>query len=101
VHVPVGLELDGDADLFDGEAHRDWYPNMACGNEVGDLVDGVGGVGAVGRCDSVDLGGDGGDALVPDAEFPCSVHGVGPVKIDRGGDAVGCEGMDPVTSPSP
>ena len=37
VHVPAGLELDRGADLFDGEARCDWYPDLACCNEAGDL----------------------------------------------------------------
>jgi hypothetical protein len=77
-----------------GSCRCSGYPDLACCNEAGDLVYGVGGVGAVCRRDSVDLGGDGGDALIRDAGFPCSVRCVSPVKVDRRGDALVREGMD-------
>jgi hypothetical protein len=100
VHVPFGLELDRLADLFDREAGRDRYEDLVCCSEASDLFQGTRGrVGAIGGSDSLDLDGDGGDALVGDSELPCGVDGVGPVKIDRSGDAVGSEETDPVGQP--
>src|SRR5581483_7755633 len=99
VHVSAGLELDRGPNLFDWEGRRDRYPDFAGANEAGYLIDGVGGVGAVCGLDAVDLAGDRGDACVWDAEFPCRVHGVDSVEVDRCGDAGGREGADPFDEP--
>lgn len=90
VDVAAGLKLDCGADLLHWEACCDGYPKLARCNKIGDLIEGSGGgVGAVGRGDVVDLCSDGGDPLVGYAEFPCGLHSLGAVQVDRGGDARG------------
>ncbi len=80
-----------------GKRRRDGHPELARRDQAGDLFEGArGGVGAVRRRDPVDLRGDGGDALVRDAEFSGRLHRVRPVQVDRRGDAAGSEGADPV-----
>src|ERR1700744_3226964 len=96
VHVPAGLELDRGADLADREAGRDGHPELTLRDQAGDLLDGAGGgFGAVGRCDSVDLGRDGGDALVREVEVPGRLDRTRPVQVDGRGNAGGSQGMDP------
>jgi hypothetical protein len=65
-----------------------------------DFLQSAGGsVGTVGRRDSVDLGGDGRDALVRNAEFACDVHCLGPVQVDSRVHATEREATDPVGQP--
>ncbi|WP_218153962.1 hypothetical protein [Nonomuraea pusilla] len=97
LHVPTGLEFGGAADLLDREARRDGHPQSARRDQAGDLFQGAGsGVRAVGRRHAVDLRGDGADAAVRDAWFPCDVHCLHPVQVDGGGDAAGSERSAPV-----
>ncbi len=98
MHVAGGLQFDRGADLFDREARCDGHPELTCGDQLSNVLQGAGGsIGAVRRRHPVDLGGDGADALVRDAEFPCGMDGLRPVQVDRRGDAVGSEGADPVS----
>jgi hypothetical protein len=93
VYVPAGLKLDRGADLLDRERCRDGYTELAGRDQARDLLDGAGGgVGAVCRGDSVEVCGDGGDALVRDAKFSCRLRRLGPVEVDGGGDAGGSQG---------
>ena len=80
MHVPAGLKLDRSADLLDREACRDGDAELARRDQAGNLLDGAGGgVSAVGRRDPVDLGSDGGDALVRNAKFSCRLRCLRPV----------------------
>src|SRR5579862_5540389 len=96
VHVPAGLKLDRGADLLNREGCRDWHTELARRDQAGNLLDGAGGgVSAVCRRDSVDLCGDGGDALVRDAKFSCRLRRVRPVQVDGRSDAGGSKGTEP------
>jgi binding-protein-dependent transport system inner membrane component len=89
------LKLDRGADLLDREGCRDGHAELARRDQAGDLLDGAGGgVSAVGRSDPVDLGGDGGDALVRNAEFSCRLRRLDPVQVDGRGDAAGSQGTE-------
>ena len=70
---------------------------LARRDQAGNLLDGAGGgVSAVCRRDSVDLCGDGGDALVRNAEFSCRPRRLRPVQVDGRGDAGRSQGAEPV-----
>src|SRR4051794_35218665 len=92
VHVPACLQLDGGADLVDGEGRGDRHSESALRGQTGDFLDGAGGgVGAVGRRDAVHSGGDRGHAGVRYAEFACHRDRVGAVQVHGRGDAVGSQ----------
>ena len=96
-YVPPRLKFDRGANLFDRKAGRDRHPQAARCNQAGDLREGARGcVGAVRRCDAVDLGGDGRDALVGNADFACRERRVRPVQVRGRGDAGGSQRTDPI-----